>query len=73
MLTNNVLTNNPVNAIQSDGAAGNVMLGGNTIVANGTGISGATSSFGNNRFFANSTDGTPPTAAGAASSDLGQK
>ena len=73
MLNNNVFTNNPVNAIQSDGAAGNVMLGGNTIVANGTGISGATSSFGNNRMFANSTDGTPPTAAGAASSDLGQK
>ena len=41
--------------------------------ANGTGISGVTTSFGNNRIFSNAAAGTPPTAAGASSPALGQQ
>jgi hypothetical protein len=44
------------------------------IVHNNTGISGATTSYGNNRISGQLTsDGTPPTPAGAQSHDAGQK
>jgi hypothetical protein len=42
-------------------AYGNVALGNSGIVSNTTGISGTTSSYGNNRIFANFSAGTAPT------------
>lgn len=58
--------------VQADAGAV-VTLARSDIQFNGTGISGATTSFGNNRIAGNTSDGTAPTAAGAPSSDLGQK
>jgi hypothetical protein len=53
--------------------AGSTIRLANTDVAfNGTAISGATVTFGNNRFSGNTIAGTAPTAAGAATSALGQ-
>jgi hypothetical protein len=43
------------------------------IIYNNTGISGATTSYGNNRIAGNNSDGTPPTPAGAQSHDAGQR
>jgi hypothetical protein len=42
-------------------AYGNIALGNSGIVSNSTGISGTTSSYGNNRIFANFSAGTAPT------------
>jgi hypothetical protein len=70
MVSNSVFSGNTT-GVQADGGAV-VRLANNDIVNNGTGISGATTSFGNNRI-ANTVDGTAPTAAGPASTDLGQK
>jgi hypothetical protein len=51
-----------------------VTLNDTDIVFSNTGINGATTSFGNNRIAGSLTsDGTAPTAAGPASTDLGQK
>jgi hypothetical protein len=52
-------------------AVGTVRLSDNDISFNGTGISGATTSFGTNRI--SPTVGTAPTAAGAAQSPFGQQ
>ena len=52
---------------------GTIRLSNSDIAFNGTGISGATTSFGNNRISGNGTPGTAPTAAGGASSALGQQ
>jgi hypothetical protein len=70
MISNSVIAGNTT-GIEADGGAV-VRIANNDIVNNGTGITGATTSFGNNRI-ANTNDGTAPTAAGAPSSDLGQK
>jgi hypothetical protein len=53
-------------------AHGNFVLANSDIAFNGSSISGATTSYGNNRFFANGA-GTAPTPAGAASTDFGQQ
>jgi hypothetical protein len=59
--------------VQSD-PGGFVTLNDTDVVFNNTGITGATTSFGNNRITGSiSSDGTAPTPAGAASSDFGQK
>ncbi len=58
--------------IQADAGAA-VSLNNSDLNFNGTAISGTTTSFGNNRIIGNTADGTPPTAAGPASSNLGQK
>ena len=47
-------------------------ISNNSISFNTTGISGATTSFGNNRIFGNGAPGTVPTL-GAASTDHGQQ
>ena len=54
-------------------SGGTVAFANSDVTFNGTGISGATTSFGNNRIFANSGVGTPPTAAGPPTSALGQQ
>jgi hypothetical protein len=52
--------------------SGMLAIGNSDITFNGTGINGATTSFGNNRIFGNVSPGTTPTL-GAASSDHGQQ
>jgi hypothetical protein len=54
-------------------AYGNVALGNSGIVSNTTGISGTTTSYGNNRIFANFSAGTAPTPIGGVSTDYGQQ
>jgi hypothetical protein len=54
-------------------AAGKVMLGDSDIVFNTTGISGATTSFGNNRLFMNATPGVVPTLGGKVSPEHDQE
>jgi len=58
--------------IEAD-ASSQVTIGNTDLNFNGTAISGTTTSFGNNRFAGNTSNGTAPTAAGPASTDLGQK
>jgi hypothetical protein len=70
MISNSVISGNTT-GVQADGGSV-VRLANNDIVNNATGISGPTTSYGNNRI-ANASDGTAPTAAGPASTDLGQK
>jgi hypothetical protein len=53
-------------------ALGTVVLANSDITFNTSSISGATTSFGNNRLFGNGA-GTAPTPAGAASADFGQQ
>jgi len=57
-------------AVQSASA---VRLSSTNIVFNGTAISGATGTFGNNRFTANGAAGTTLTPVAGASNDLGQQ
>jgi hypothetical protein len=52
---------------------GTVALTNTDVTSNATGITGATTSFGNNRIFANTSAGVAPTPAGAPSSLLGQQ
>ena len=52
--------------------AGTMSLSNSEISFNTTGISGATTSFGNNRIFGNTVAGTEPTL-GVASTDHGQQ
>jgi hypothetical protein len=65
---NSVLMDNGI-GVQSSGTS---LLANSNINYNGTGISGATTSFGNNRIFGNNSLGTTPTL-GAASSDHSQQ
>jgi hypothetical protein len=64
-------------AITSNGtgvtASGIVWLSNSSVAFNSTGFSGAAVSFGNNQLLGNGTFGTPVTAAGAASTALGQQ
>jgi hypothetical protein len=69
---NDTLVSHNQTGIVGNGGA-NVALSNSDIDSNTTGISGTTRSFGNNRLFANSGDGTAPTAFGAASGEFGQR
>jgi hypothetical protein len=77
----NVFIDNTVIAGNGTGVVpgGTIVLGNSDIVFNGTGISGATSSFGNNRIFGNTSAGTAPTGvsspatSGTASPAVGQQ
>jgi hypothetical protein len=69
-VNNSVISNGFGIGVQN---AGTLRLSNNDIAFNATGISGATTSFGNNRISGNNSAGTGPTAAGNASSDLGQQ
>ena len=60
-------------AFNGTGISGTATMANTSIVSNTTGISGSVTSFGNNRIFGNTSAGSVPLAAGAASSDLGQK
>jgi hypothetical protein len=55
------------------GGGGIIRLSNNEISFNRIGITGATTSFGNNRISGNGTPGTAPTAAGPISNELGQQ
>ena len=67
-----VFSGNTTGVEADSGAA--VTLNDTDVVFNTTAIAGATTSFGNNRITGSiSSDGTAPTPAGAASSNLGQK
>ena len=52
-------------------AQGTIAISNSDINSNTTAISGAARTYGNNRIFANSSDGTPPTPFGALSSENG--
>jgi hypothetical protein len=67
-LDSTVVSNNG-NGLQN---AGTMSLSNSQISFNTTGISGVTSSFGNNRLFGNTSPGTAPTV-GAATTDHGQQ
>src|SRR5205085_6753552 len=56
-------------------AAGNsaIVISNSDIASNNTGISGTTRTFGNNRIFANTSDGPLPSAMGSLSSENGQR
>jgi hypothetical protein len=54
-------------------AGSTVALGNTDVMFNGTGISGNTQSFTNNRIFRNGFAGTPPIPIGVATSDTGQQ
>jgi hypothetical protein len=69
ILDNNTVTHNG-QGIQSNSS---VRLSNNNIAFNNTAISGFSGTFGNNRFSANVSFGTAPTALGGATSDLGQQ
>jgi hypothetical protein len=70
-VSNSLIASNTI-GIQTD-VGGAVSLANSDLNFNATAISGATTSFGNNRIVGNLADGTAPTAAGAPSTDLGQK
>jgi hypothetical protein len=67
-MDNSVVTGNAIGLQNS----GTMAFANSEVTFNGTGISTATTSFGNNRIFANTAPGTLPTV-GAASSDRGQQ
>lgn len=69
-LDHSTITNNGI-GVRSGGAV--IRLSNNDISFNRTGIGGATTSFGNNRISGNTSAGTPPTPAGAVSTDFGQQ
>jgi hypothetical protein len=66
------MINGNVTGVGAD-AGSTVALGNTDIIFNGTGISGNTLSFTNNRFLRNGFAGTPPTPIGVATSDTGQQ
>jgi hypothetical protein len=69
-LSNTLVSNNLTGVIANGGSSISIFSSG--INSNNTGISGATRSYGNNRFFANAiSDGTPPTAVGGVASENG--
>jgi hypothetical protein len=59
------------NGITASG--GNVRLSNSVVSFNSTAFNGAATTYGNNQVFGNATLGTGPTAAGGASSDLGEQ
>jgi hypothetical protein len=69
-IDNSLISNNGVNGIFTV-SSGTLRVSNTDITNNGTAASGPWTSFGNNRV--TGTPGTAPTAAGAATSDLGQK
>lgn len=71
MLMNNSVVSSNTTGILSNG--GQVAFSNSDVTFNGTGVSGATLSFGNNRIFANGAAGVAPTPAGGPSTDLGQQ
>lgn len=70
---NNSLTSNNGTGVQNGGGTVTLRLSNSDIAFNGTGILGATVSFGNNRLSGNTTPGTAPTAIGSDSNDKGQQ
>jgi hypothetical protein len=70
-LSRSVISSNGTGVAQSGSAI--IVLHDNDIAFNTTAISGATFSTGTNRLPGNSSDGTPPTPAGSATSALGLK
>jgi hypothetical protein len=70
MMDNSVVS---YNATGISASGGPVAFGNTDVTLNGTGISGVTTSFGNNRIFGNAAAGTAPTPAGASSPALGQQ
>jgi hypothetical protein len=69
-INDTLVTNNTTGIIANAGAT--IAISNSGINSNNTGISGATLSYGNNRFFANAiSNGTPPTPAGSPSSENG--
>ena len=70
MLNASVVSNNS-SGISASG--GPVALANTDVAFNGTGINGATVSFGNNRIFGNGAPGMAPGPAGAAAPALGQQ
>jgi hypothetical protein len=67
---NDTLVSHNENGIVGNSGS-SIALSNSDIESNTTGISGTARSFGNNRLFANSSDGTAPVAFGAASSEFG--
>jgi hypothetical protein len=70
MLDSSVLSYNTTGVTNSGGTIG---LGNNDITYNTTAFSGASTTFGNNRLFANGAVGTPLIPAGGSSPALGQQ
>ena len=70
IVVNNSTVSHNGTGVQSNSS---VRLSNNDIAFNSIAISGASGSFGNNRFSGNSSAGTAPTPMGGASSDLGQQ
>jgi hypothetical protein len=71
-VTNSVSSNNGI-GVQNGGGALTIRLSNNDISFNGTGISGATQSFTNNRIVGNSQVGTAPTPIGVTTNPSGQQ
>jgi hypothetical protein len=72
MSVNGCSINNNGTGVQN-GSGTTIRLSNNDIAFNGTGITGATNSFGNNRIAGNTSAGTAPTAIGVDSHDKGQQ
>jgi hypothetical protein len=70
---NNSVSSNNGTGVQNGGGTVTIRLSNSDITFNGTGISGATQSFTNNRIAGNGSAGTPPTSIGSASSPTGQQ
>jgi len=70
-IANTLISGNAI-GIEADAGA-QVSIGNTDLNFNNTALSGAVTTFGNNRFAGNVSDGTAPTAAGGATTDLGQK
>jgi hypothetical protein len=71
-VNNSVMSNNGV-GVQTGGGTVTIRLSNNDIAFNATGVSGPTSSFGNNRITGNTAPGTAPTLIGAITNDHGQQ
>lgn len=71
VVDNSVISHNSTGVLSSGPTT--VRLSNNDISFNSFGITGATTSFGNNRIYGNSVAGTAPTPAGAATSAVGQQ
>ncbi len=72
-VSNSIVTSNNGNGIQNLAGTVTIRLSNNDIAFNGTGISGATQSFTNNRIAGNGSPGTAPTAIGTTSNPTGQQ
>jgi parallel beta helix pectate lyase-like protein len=69
IVNNSIITNNNIGVESSL----SVRLSNNDIAFNNTAVSGASGTFGNNRFSGNGSIGTAPAPLGGASSDIGQQ